>query len=193
MIWLINNNAMEEIWKPIKGYEELYEVSNIGRVKGLRKYVDVGINSHYRNEKILKQSLDGKGYMMIWLYKDKNRKTMKVHRLVAEAFISNPEKKPQIDHINANKTDNRVCNLRWCTNKENCNNEHARKRNSENNTGVRNNKARRVRQYTLNGVFVREWGYINAVKKILGIGHSHISQCCSGKRNSAGGYVWKYE
>ena len=106
----------EEIWKPIKEFEGYYEVSNMGRVRSLN-YKRTG------KEKILKNIGDYKGYLEIVLTKNGKQKQFKVHRLVAEAFIPNPENKPCIDHINTVKSDNRVENLRWVTYKENSNNE----------------------------------------------------------------------
>ena len=106
----------EEIWKPIKDFEGYYEVSNIGRVRSLN-YKRTG------KGKILKNIEDYKGYLEVGLTKNGKRKQFKVHRLVAEAFIPNPENKPCIDHINTIKSDNRVENLRWVTYKENSNNE----------------------------------------------------------------------
>ena len=106
----------EEIWKPIKEFEGYYEVSNMGRVRSLN-YKRTG------KEKILKNIEDYKGYLEVVLTKNGKRKQFKVHRLVAEAFIPNPENKPCIDHINTVKSDNRVENLRWVTYKENSNNE----------------------------------------------------------------------
>lgn len=184
---------MEEIWKPIKGYEE-YEVSNLGRVRSLPKITRSVVPDRYNSTRILKQSPDGKGYMMVWLYKGKKRKTMKVHRLVANAFISNPECKPQIDHINAVKTDNRVCNLRWCTEKENSNNPITVKRNREAHFGIKSGCNREVLQYTMNGDFVRMWESINDIERELGISHAHIVGCCKGYKykKSAGGFIWKY-
>ena len=106
----------EEIWKPIKEFEGYYEVSNMGRVRSLN-YKRTG------KKKILKNIEDHKGYLEVGLTKNGKRKQFKVHRLVAEAFIPNPENKPCIDHINTVKNDNRVENLRWVTYKENSNNE----------------------------------------------------------------------
>ena len=115
----------EEVWKPIKDYEGLYEISNLGRVKSLN-YKRTG------KEKILKNTENSKGYLIVCLTKNEKRKQFKIHRLVAEAFIPNPEDKPCIDHINTIKNDNRVENLRWVTNEENNNNPLTKKKRNEN-------------------------------------------------------------
>ena len=110
-------------WRQIKGFEGLYEVSNLGQVRSLDKYSKCknGKYNFYKG-KIVKVGKDKYGYLQFALSKDKNKKTVKVHRLVAEAFIPNPLNKPQIDHINTNKNNNKVWNLRWVTPKENINN-----------------------------------------------------------------------
>lgn len=109
-----------EIWKPVKDYEGIYEVSNLGRVKSLKKWRRTGINSGYfQKDKILKQDCNYNGYAKIDFHKNKVRKGFLVHRLVAEAFIPNPENKPQINHKNKIKLDNKVENLEWVTSSEN--------------------------------------------------------------------------
>lgn len=184
---------MEEVWRSVKGYEGYYEVSNMGRVKSLpRKSNGVGRQYRSLSERILKPSEDKKGYLMVWLYKGKQRKTMKVHRLVAAAFIPNPLDKPQIDHINGIKDDNLSSNLRWCTGRENFHNPITYKKNAESKRGVKNHKAVGVLQYTIDGRFVKKWECMSDVKREIGIAHSHISSCCRGKRNSAGGFSWRY-
>lgn len=100
---------MKEIWKPIGGYEGLYEVSNMGRIKSF----------YNSEERILKKSKTTTGYWKIELRKNKIRKSFKVHRLVAFAFIANPENKPYINHIDGNPLNNKVDNLEWCTQHEN--------------------------------------------------------------------------
>lgn len=96
-----------EFWKDIKGYEGLYQVSNIGQVKSLRR------------NKILKPAPDDKGYLTVGLHKNKKQKTFRIHRLVAEAFLPNEEELPEVDHINRDRADNRVCNLQWISHIEN--------------------------------------------------------------------------
>lgn len=183
---------MNEHWKPVSGYEGRYEVSDFGRVKSLPKTVVTVAYTRHTVERILKPSPDGKGYLMVWLYKDDIRHSHKVARLVAEAFIPNPENKPQIDHINTIKTDNRVENLRWVTGKENIHNPITYKKNADSKRGSLNGKARKISQYTMSGDIIRQWNCIADVKRELGFGHSHIIQCCRGYRSNAYGYVWRY-
>lgn len=102
-----------ELWMDIHGYEGLYQVSTKGRVKSL-SYKNTG------DEKLFVEKLDTRGYVQVMLTKDKLNRTYLLHRLVAQAFISNPENKPQINHINGIRTDNRLENLEWVTNRENC-------------------------------------------------------------------------
>ena len=104
-----------EIWKDIKGYEGEYLVSNTGKVKSIKKRFGT-----LNQETILKPATIWTGYLRVGLVKDKKPKSIFVHRLVAQAFIPNPENKPIINHINGDRTDNRVENLEWCTQKENC-------------------------------------------------------------------------
>lgn len=115
---------MNEVWKDIKDFEGIYQVSTFGRVKRLsRKTINKGLLGEDKElqlkEKILNPSTISKGYKGIVLTKGKKRYPKKVHRLVAEAFIPNPESKPQINHIDCNKSNNNVNNLEWCTNGEN--------------------------------------------------------------------------
>ena len=112
-------NLEGEIWKDIKDFEELYQVSNMGRVKSLKREVFNGKVWYYVNTKLLKDRDNGKGYRVLELYKDSKRYFKKVHRLVAEAFIPNPENKPEVNHIDTDKTNNYDTNLEWVTGKEN--------------------------------------------------------------------------
>lgn len=109
---------MKEIWKPIKGYEGIYEISNFGKVKSIRYFNHVN-NKIYSREKMLKLSLNEKGYFRVGLYKSGKEIKFKVHRLVAENFIPNPNKYNEVNHIDGNKQNNCVDNLEWCTHSHN--------------------------------------------------------------------------
>lgn len=118
---------MEEIWKDIEGYEGEYQISNLGRVKSLERFVPFSSHKKLIKEQIRVSRVGKNGYEYIGLRKNER---YTVHQLVAKAFIPNLENKPCVDHINGNRCDNRVENLRWCTHKENCNFPIARKNNS---------------------------------------------------------------
>jgi hypothetical protein len=117
---LPTDKVSEQIWKDVIGYEGLYQVSNLGNVKSLG-------NKFSRKERLLKLSFQSKGYLTVVLQKDAKRKMVLVHRIVAEHFIHNVESKPQINHIDGNKTNNAIENLEWVSHRENLN--HAIKNN----------------------------------------------------------------
>lgn len=165
---------MQEIWIDIKEYEGLYQVSNLGRVKSLL----------FNKEKILKPALNERGYLHIILNKDKTHKTFRVHRLVANAFIPNPQNKPQVNHIDGNKHNNEVNNLEWCSSKENI--EHAYL-----NKLSKNKKT--ILQYDMNDIFIKEWDGLREAARSLNISKSSIYNCCRHKMKSAGGFIWKYK
>ena len=109
-----------EIWKDVQGYEGLYQVSNLGRVKSVDRVVhrSDGINM-FRTGKIKNAHDNGRGYLVVSLYKHNKGQFNYVHRLVAQAFIANPDNLPAIDHLNCNRADNKVTNLEWVTYSEN--------------------------------------------------------------------------
>lgn len=198
-----------EIWKPIMGYEGLYECSNLGRVRSLDR---IDSNNHPLKGVILKPYISNSGYLLVGLYKQQKRDRKLLHRLVAEAFIPNPDNKPEIDHINTIKTDNTVflnedgsinyekTNLRWTTRKENINNPltktkmqiNARKP-SKGKYGKKHHRSKPIIQYDKEGNFIKEWDCANDVERVLGISNKHIGSVCLGKRKSCGGYIWKYK
>lgn len=169
---------MEEIWKDIKGYEGLYQISNLGNVKSF----------NYRKMKTTKNkqiNLDKNGYSYVILYGKDKPKLKRIHRLVAEAFIPNPHNLPQVNHKNEIKSDNTIENLEWCNSKYN------------NTYGDRINKTKnklyiKVKQYDKNNSLIKVWQGIRIASISLGINNGHISDCCKHKRKSAGGYIWEY-
>ena len=166
-----------EIWRDIVGYEGLYQVSNLGMVKSL----------NYRGskkEKVLSLNRERTGYERVKLCKEGQHKVERIHKLVAMAFIPNPENKPCIDHINTDRSDNRVENLRWVTHKENCNNDLTRK-NSGNKAVCKRRKVICIET----GVI---YNSIIEVERQLGILHSDICKCCKGTRDTAGKFHWQY-
>jgi hypothetical protein len=110
---------MEEIWKDIQGYEGLYQVSNLGRVKSLPRRIVDRKNNRFFKGRVLKSYLDKDGYPTTIMSNKNKKRVIHVHRLVAETFIPNPENKGTVNHIDGNKQNNRVGNLEWCTQLEN--------------------------------------------------------------------------
>ena len=179
---------MEEIWKPIPGYEALYEASNFGRVRSLFRY-----------KKILKPSPITNGYLTVELWKNKQRKRIGIHRLVAMCFCDNPDNKPFVNHIDETKTNNCADNLEWVTHVENCNYGTAIKRrvlhtdylNRHINPNQIKAASKPISQYTKDGQFIRNWSSASECSKATGLSASSIRAVANGKRNSLFGYVFK--
>lgn len=166
---------MEEIWKDIKGYEGKYQVSNYGRVKSLNY-------RHTGKEQLLKPALQTNGYLCVSLYKP--LKLYLIHRLVAEAFIPNPDNLPQVNHKDEDKTNNHVNNLEWCSLLYNI----------RYGTGLKRkitNRCKKVYQYTLDGEFVREFESVAECGR-NGYNQGAIVSCCKGKIKTHKGYKWSY-
>lgn len=163
-----------EIWKDIPGFPD-YQVSNIGRVKRIR---DIGRNGLIR---ILKPVVYSNGYKVINL----SGKRVGVHRLVAMAFIPNPNHYREINHKNEIKSDNRVENLEWCTRAYNDNYGTRNKRVSE-------KLSKSVLQFTIDGVLVNQYYGIHEAMRQTGIDARNIHSVIKGKRKTTGGFIWKY-
>lgn len=186
-----------EIWKDIKGYEGLYKVSNLGRIKSFKT----------SKTKVLTNQPDSRGYLQIGLIKDKKRKNFKVHRLVAEAFIENKFNKPHVNHINEDKMDNRSVNLEWVTQSENANHGSCQIRKRLKTVGRKRTKEfikkmmeTKIRNNTVNNKRVPVkcldeniiFNSTNEAAEYFGIRASEITACCRGKRKSCGGHKWEY-
>ena len=181
---MVNNNT-QEIWKDIEDYEGLYQVSNLGRIKSLEREVIAGRGHKkvIKKEKILHPTDNSFGYLMIQLTKNGAQKNFLVHRLVAKAFIPNPNNYPEINHKDENKYNNCVENLEWCTKLYNMNYGTRKKRQSETVTGGGNPMAKKVLCVTTGKVFdctrdAREYAGLN--------GSDNISACCRGEYYTAG-------
>ncbi len=174
-----------EEWKDVEGYEGLYQVSNLEKVMNVK------------TGKILKPYLYQTGYYGVVLSKNNIKKHHFIHRLVAQAFIPNPENKPCINHINECRWDSPVWNLEWCTHKENNNYGKHSEKISVSKTGKLNPKrvSKPVIQYTLDGQFVAEYPSMAEAQRLTGIFQTSIGQCCKGNNryNTSGGYKWKFK
>ena len=159
----------EEIWKEIQGFEDRYAVSSKGRVMNLK------------TGKILKHGSTQNGYANVCLCKGDGtkRKWIKVHRLVAEAFIDNPDNLPQVNHKDENKTNNNVENLEWCSASKN----------------IRHSVYQRsckINQLTIDGELVKEWESSEQIKRETGYSNGNIIDCCKGEYKQMYGYKWEY-
>lgn len=181
---------MDEIWKDIEGYEGLYQISTMGRVKSLPR-INLCVDKTYiRKGKVLKGSPDKDGYLCVHLSKGGAQRKFPIHRIVAKHFISNPQKYGQVNHKNEIVDDNRSENLEWCDCAYNIRYGTGIKRRAKLQTNRHGSK--KVLQFTMNGEFVREFPSTMEVVRVYGFRQSHINECCLGKAKSSYGYIWKY-
>lgn len=191
---------MEEIWKDIKEYEGLYKVSNLGRVMSLRSY---GGDKH----RLMSPTKNGTGYLKVILSKNKTHKAFLIHRLVAMAFLENPENLDFVNHKDENKANNMADNLEWCT--KSYNTEYSFKLHPErkmqyfNNFKDKNGKLKRYKgkppqhketviQKDVEGNTIAIYECVNSAHKATGIKSSAIIACCKGKTKTSFGYKWEF-
>lgn len=199
----------DEIWKPVKGYEGLYEINTNGIIRSIERII------HFKDRKrivracVRKQNINVRGYYYVRLSKNGKGKNVLVHRALMEAFVPNPDNKPYIDHINTIKTDNRLENLKWVTSKENtrnpltiehiinaCANDNCKEKQRETKGRIRakNYNPKQIFQYSLDGKFIAEYPSQSAAIRELGHGHrnavGNIKVALDNNRKSAYGYMW---
>lgn len=195
----INIAIMQEIWKDINDYEGSYQVSNYGNIRSLTRKVNKWDGEKTIKGQLIKQELNNSGYYKVSLYKSQKYKHFYIHRLIATHFISNPENKPCVNHINGIKADNMAENLEWCTRSENS--KHAFKLgllkchlpSMKGVHGYNHQSSKPVLQYDLNGNFIREFPNAMEIKRELGFSNSYISSCCNERYKKAYGFIWKFK
>lgn len=190
-------NYFDEIWKPIKGFEEEYEISNYGRL----------ISKKQSPPKIIKGYVEKNGYVLVNLTKMKNgknlkKRTVRIHRLVAETFIPNPNNYLEVNHIDMVKTNNIVSNLEWCNRKHNINEAIKYKPNMINHLIKYNKyvKTKSMVQFSKDGDFMAIYPNAEMAGTITGVCPRNILQVASKNpfnskgmiRKTAGGYKWLY-
>jgi hypothetical protein len=193
----------KEIWRDIAGYEGYYQVSNFGRVRSLDKMQNYNGSARLHKGKILKPNNDGRGYLIVDLSKNNRSVTRTIHRLVAMAFLDNPNNLPQVNHKDEVKTNNFVfvnedgtvdydkSNLEWCTVSYNVNYGNAA---VERGLKQRNdrNKSKLTAMYTLDGNLVDIYPSAREASRLTGIPKTLIYKCCKGENKTAKGFVFKY-
>lgn len=172
---------MREEWRDIKGYEGIYQVSNLGNIKSLPRY---DYRGHLRKEKHLKKK-EHQGYLFTKLYKNGIYKMKPVHRLVAQAFIPNPENYPEVNHKDENPSNPRMDNLEWCTSKYNSNYGTRSKRIAE-------KLSRKVYQYSAKGQLIKTWDSTMQAEREGNFNSRRISECCNKKGITHKEYIWSY-
>ena len=179
-----------EVWRSVMGYMDLYEVSNLGRVRSLdRDCVQVFHNGRVQSRRIkgciLRFETNNTGYLAVQLLNSGKRKRFLVHRLVAEAFVPNPNNLPEVNHKDECKTNNCADNLEWCNGKYNSNFGTGKWRMSY-------GRRKRVEQLTLDGQHVAYYSGAREAARLTGFKQGNISSVCRGEKPQMYGYKWKY-
>lgn len=191
-----------EAWKQIDNYDGLYEVSDLGNVRSVTHidffYPDKEkLISRTKKGKMLIQS-EANGYRRVHLCKDGKVRIFSTHRLVAKAFIPNPNNYPEVNHLNGVRNDNRAANLEWCSKSQNirhCYDVLKRKisPNVVNVFGGDHPASTPILQYDLTGHFIKEWGSAIEIQRALNLNSPNVIACCRGKQQTCGGFIWKHK
>ena len=193
--WLSLEDLPNEQWLDIVGYEGLYKVSNFGRVKSLERKIPFKDRSGKDNERIQYSRIvrvhnNGRGYLFALLWKNGDVKREYVHRIVASAFILNPQNLPQVNHKDENKLNNQADNLEWCTSKYNnhYNNRHAKNIKARKDNG----NCRVIIAYDLYGNFVKRYDCSLELEKD-GFNRRNVYKVCNGKAKTHNGYIFRFK
>lgn len=185
---------MEEIWKDIPDWEGMYQASNLGNIKSLsREYMNRGRICSLKG-RILKFTKQSNGYLQVGLHIEGTKYNYLVHRLVLEAFTSNPNNYPQCNHKDGVKTNNYASNLEWCTPSENVKHSYEeldRVGPLTGKCGKLHHRSKPVAQYSLTGKLIKTWESINLAEQGTGT-RGNIWKSCNNKQRTAGGYKWEY-
>ena len=184
-----------EIWKDVEEFKGVLQVSNLGRIRTLDHYVRYKSPNHKKliKGRIRKLFIGNSGYYYFMFNHNGISKHLQVHRLVAKAFIPNPNNKLQVNHVNANKLDNRVENLEWCTPSENMKHAYDNKLiplNKIGHSGFLNPSARAVDAYTLDGKFLKHFDTMKDAANEYGIPLSGVCNCCTGYSKTCHGMIF---
>lgn len=185
----------EEIWKPIAGWDNSYEISTHGRVRSKLRYVENRFSIRPIRQRIIVQQIGKNGYASVRLA-GKMAKQKYVHRLVCEAFIPNPENLPQVNHKDGNRLNNNLYNLEWCTQKDNLNDPARISKLKIHSIKNRNNYlSKPVIRYDMNGSFVAKYSSLHEAERVTGILQNRISQACrkKGAHITCSGSIWRFD
>lgn len=181
-------NKAFEIWKDINGFEGIYQISDKGNIRSLdRKIICSNGSVRFQRGSEIKPYINKQGYRTVVLHNNGKHKMCRMCRLVAEAFIQNPQNLPQVNHKDENKGNDEKGNLEWCTCLYNLtyNNLHHRRNN-------KNNKKSKPVAQIKNGKIIKVFHSVREVERVLGFQNGNISQCCNGKTKTSYGYEWSY-
>lgn len=186
-------NICEEIWKDLIGFDRPYQISNYGNVKCLEcTKIDIIGRKQYRPEHKLSLITHSSGYIVVNLRKGNKHVTKRVHRLVAEAFLENPNNKPVVDHIDGNRTNNKVSNLRWSTSQENTLNPNTF--NKAKISVIKSIKSRVKSVYKLDSNYkvLEKFDSAEDAAKAMNCSSTFIHRCCTIPTRTAKGFHWSY-
>lgn len=197
----MKENKVREIWKDIKGYEGLYQVSNCGNVKSVKKTITRNNCKILIKEKILKKYIR-QGYYAVKLYKNKTKINLPIHRLVAITYLKNDKNKPCVNHKDGNKLNNNIDNLEWVTYSENTLHSYKNGLQKTSEKQRENCKkvykyaikktSKKINQYDLDGNFIKQWNSINEANRSFNRKKTRINDVCKNRCKQSMGYIWKY-